>query len=214
MSVKSPDIGEVCIGKYVNLSELFVRGLSLLLMKRFCMKTSRSMIFINKKAKPGRVNAEFNFTSRIFLCVDIIFLRQKQCFFKGDEFSEGWIFPSCCTVLSSAKKAVHKHHSIPATLQNYFLVCPSEMKYLRPRLLGSEQIWMGKNLHRSVFRSHWTRGTVQGFERHFDVIRRGQYFWPVWFRFYADSCKHLKQVRFCTVCAVKTWSLVTRLWLK
>ena len=89
MSVKSPDIGEVCIGKYVNLSELFVRGLSLLLMKRFCMKTSRSMIFINKKIKPGRVNAEFNFTSRIFLCVDIIFLRQKQCFFKGDKFSEG-----------------------------------------------------------------------------------------------------------------------------
>ena len=39
------------------------------------------MIFISKKAKPRRVNAEFNYTSQIFLCVDIVFFRQKQCFF-------------------------------------------------------------------------------------------------------------------------------------
>ena len=144
MSVKSPDIGEVCIGKYVNLSELFVRGLSLLLMKRFCMKTSRSMIFINKKAKPGRVNAEFNFTSRIFLCVDIIFLRQKQCFFKGDEFSEGWIFPSCCTVLSSAKKAVHKHHSIPLPSKATSWYVPVKWNILDPVYLGPNKFEWAK----------------------------------------------------------------------
>ena len=38
MSVKSPDIGEVCIGKYMNLPELFLRELSLSLMKGFRMK--------------------------------------------------------------------------------------------------------------------------------------------------------------------------------
>ena len=42
-------------------------------------KTSQSMIFISKKAKPGRVNAEFNFTCRIFFVYH--FLTSETMFF-------------------------------------------------------------------------------------------------------------------------------------
>ena len=35
MSVKNPDIGEVCIGKYVNLSELFFEGIVIIADENF-----------------------------------------------------------------------------------------------------------------------------------------------------------------------------------
>ena len=62
-----------------------------------------------------------------------------------------------------------------------------------------------------------TRGTVQVFERQgvqvFDLMRSRSKFVtgtvPVPFRFYADSYKHLHRARFCTVCAVKAWCLVS-----
>ena len=138
---------------------------------------------------------------------------ETMFFFTADEFSEGWIFQSCCTVLSSAKKAVHKHHSIPLPSKTTSWYVPVKWNILDPVYLGPNKFERAKTCTDPSF-VHTGPAEPCKVERHFDVIRRGQYFWPVWFRFYADSCKHLNQVRFCTVCAVKAWSLVTRLWLK